>query len=227
MHFAELEEGLALVIVGGARPDAEEEAKLARIIGYLRSRKSLGSYLSFFLAKERAPLSVLSYVHQFPGLVHFVVADRTHHRLLAPALGELHGQRFSGKTPEVAERQREMLRGHVWHMCGLAHQLLAAGGHSSSLVRRGDFVYFFSLWVEEDGRVLPFEGPLTGAGDLAQDTNCYAALVARAFPEKKNLRCFELYGLFLASLAAPTLRRYAELLLEHLRQNFPHFFGKQ
>ncbi len=227
VHFAELDEPLSLVIVGGGRPEADEEAKLARIVGYLRSRKSLGSYLSFFAAKERAPLSVLSYVHQFPGLVHFIAVDRTLHRLLAPSLSELYGQHFAGRGEAVAAQQREMLRQHVWHMCSLSHQLLATGGHSSSLVRRGDFVYYYQLWVEEDGHLLPFDGPLAGAGELVHDTNAYASLVARSFPDRKNLRCFELYGLFLASLAAPTLKKYVELLLDHLRQNFPLFFQKQ
>jgi hypothetical protein len=166
-------------------------------------------------------------VHALPGLVHFLVTDRTNHRVLAPALGELSGQRFANRLPKEAEKQKENLRGHVWRLCGLAHQLLSSGGHSVICVRRGDFVYFFSLWVEEEGRVLPLDTPLLGAGDLSHDTSAYSALLARTFPEKKNLRCFELYGLFLASLAAPTLKRYTELLLESLRQNFPTFFGKQ
>jgi hypothetical protein len=51
VHFAELENGLILVLVCGARPDGEESARLQRIEGYLRSRRSLGSYLSFFVAK--------------------------------------------------------------------------------------------------------------------------------------------------------------------------------
>lgn len=54
VHFAEIDRVLTLVIVSSARPElADEELRLARIRGYLRSRKSLGSYLSFFEAKVR------------------------------------------------------------------------------------------------------------------------------------------------------------------------------
>jgi hypothetical protein len=152
VHFAEIDRVLTLVIVSSARPElADEELRLARIRGYLRSRKSLGSYLSFFEAKVRvklfeccslrsfspqisSPIS-LSYVNQLPGLVHFIVIDRSSHRMLAPGISELYGekkkkkklvwkkfsrvqagQQHANKGPALAAAQQQLLRRHLWRL---------------------------------------------------------------------------------------------------------------
>lgn len=218
VHFAELDASLTLVIVAGARRPPDEDAKLEKIRGYLRSRKSLGAYLSFFGVKEHAHLSMLSYVHQFPGLVHFVVVDRSAHRLVAPSISELFGQRCDERSEELAAQQRELIRSNVWRMCSWAQKLLISGGHSSSLIKQRDFTYYYLLTAEDaDGKALDFDGPLVGLGDLALDTNCYAALAARHFAGVKGVRLFELYGVFLSSLSAATLKRYSEILLEQIK----------
>lgn len=75
-----------------------------------------------------APLS-LAYAQSLPGLVHFLVINRSSHRLLAPQLSEL----FPG-----VPAQQQLLRRSVWQLCALALQ------HGSlvtaSVVRRSDFV---------------------------------------------------------------------------------------
>jgi hypothetical protein len=91
--------------------------------------------------------------------------------------------------------------------------------------QRADFVYYHQLWCEDaDGRVLSLDGPLSTASDLPLDTDAFSSLVSRAFPDKKGVRCFEIYGLFVASLSATTLKKYSELLVESLKTNFPAFF---
>jgi hypothetical protein len=37
----------------------------------------------------------LRYLHQLPGLVHFIYVDRMNNRVLAPTIGPLHGQAYT------------------------------------------------------------------------------------------------------------------------------------
>jgi hypothetical protein len=52
--------------------------------------------MDFFVIKEQTHLSslILAYLHQFPGLVHFILVDRITNRVTAPTIGPLHGQQF-------------------------------------------------------------------------------------------------------------------------------------
>ena len=159
VFFAELWPALTLAIVNSTnKAEPDEENRVARVQGYLRSRKSLAPYFSFFVAKEHTHLSMLSYVHQFPGLVHFILVDRTSHRLIAPSINALYGQKFQLISPELQSLHQDLIKGHVWRLCSMAQQFLAQG-HSQLLLRQSDFLYHFDLWFEDlDGTRLSHDG---------------------------------------------------------------------
>ncbi len=178
----------------------------------------------------------LSYMQQLPGLVHFILVDRTSSRLLAPSITELFGQMHQGRGPQLAEAQKSFLRKHVWKLAAMVrkkkkgrsifffYKLLKAlelwPSSSTYMIRRDDFVYYHNIWCQDaDGHVLPLAQDNLPS-DLSQDVEKYAALSSA-----KNGRVFEIYGLFVATLSSPTLKKYSELLLESLVANFPAFFG--
>jgi hypothetical protein len=59
---------------------------------------------------------------------------------------------------------------------------------------------------------------------LSLDTDAYAQLCSGE-QKKRGVKVLELLALFVASLSAPTLKKYVELLLESLAANFPAFFA--
>ena len=227
VHFSELDAALTLVVVSRG----EQEERLSRVRNYLRSRRALGPYLSFFVAKEHTHLSMLSYAHQYPGLVHFLLIDRVSHRLLAPSLLPLWGQSFEGRSEMSHTQHTALLHAHVWQMCSLAQQQLREG-ILSSLLLRADFNYFHELWAEDhDRHRLSFDSSfsvpssLEAPIDAALDASFFSSLLARQFPGKNNVRCFEIHCLYLGSISSATLKKYNELLLAQLRSEQPTFFA--
>lgn len=55
-------------------------------------RNSLKNYIDYLIIKERTHISILSYLHQLPGLIHFIYVDRSTNRVIAPSIGPVHGQ---------------------------------------------------------------------------------------------------------------------------------------
>lgn len=58
----------------------------------------------------------LPYIHQFPGLVHFVFVDRTRNRVYAPAITALHGQ-GAPLSPAQSAAMRDVLHKRVRFGC--------------------------------------------------------------------------------------------------------------
>jgi hypothetical protein len=79
------------------------------------------------------------YVHQLPGLVHFIYIDRTTNRIIAPIIGPLHGQQYE-QNEETTKHMIGILTKKVWEMCYLAQKHLSLG-YCSMLMKSGEFQY--------------------------------------------------------------------------------------
>ena len=91
--------------------DAEKE-KLWKIRCTLK--KELQSFLEYFVALDRTHLEAnkLSFIHQLPGLTHFIFVDRTNDRLYAPNITSLAGQHYNA-PPHYHKYSKEFLKRQV------------------------------------------------------------------------------------------------------------------
>jgi hypothetical protein len=156
---------------GAGSASAEEQRAALDAVRDELGRSLLKDYAEYLQMRAQVHVSMLNYVYDMPGLVHFIFVDRTAHRVLVPTVTPLHGQDCTVHTPESSARMTSVLRKEIWSMVNFAQSSLVRGS-ISTLVRRGAFLYSSRLWIEDgDGFELIVEHPLFSDAALVRDAN--------------------------------------------------------
>jgi Third Longin domain of FUZ, MON1 and HPS1 len=232
-YFGELQDPISVVIVNsassvrasqrdeqappsdGCTGSAEERDRLTEKQAFIK--RALVNYIDYLVTKERAHLSILSFLHQLPGLIHFIFVDRTAERVLAPTIGPLHGSECAAalnsdsgerEGEDASERMRRILQQEVWQMCYLANRYVSQG-YCSMSVRAGNFRYNYRLWLEDSrGEEVQITQDIAKLG--GERGNMYNELVERT---PRAARCYELYTLFISLVPSHLIFEYERRLV--------------
>lgn len=211
VYATQLSDNISFVMLGNDDLN-KTNAEVTEIRNLMRS--GLRAYFDFFSLKEMHHPSIRPFVHQLPGLVHFIFVDRANNRLVAPVIASLEGRKFA-HPPSYTQKMQRLIQHHVWQLCAEAHERLLQG-YTTMLTKRQDFQYSYRIWFHDakGAYLTPSKLDFSKIESKTCSTYYYRSLINQLQDDLKQsspdstIRCYELYTLYLSTVSAKTIIGY-------------------
>ncbi|KAJ3435277.1 hermansky-pudlak syndrome protein [Anaeramoeba flamelloides] len=193
VYTSELQESTILVLINKKKTITREDVKKEKE----KYRKvSNDFYQRIYQNAEMLgaiPFSITSFDQLFPGLVHFILVDRTNNLVFCP-------------TIPIEQTTGPLIKKKVWDLCSVSQSYLMKGC-SSMTIKLGEWCYSYTLWFEDQNKNLLSIPKVLPVNEIEDSQDFYEDLTSK-LDLGKNVKCWELYTLYTGLLPYETVQHH-------------------
>lgn len=204
VYFARFLDRITLLLLSNAKSETvEEKNAMIQVEGTVQNELASNGYNSYILSMESS-YTMVAYMHMLPGLVHFILVDRTLNRFIAPEIAHLGGDMSAAQ-----------IKKHVWHMCYQATEFLSKGAFEM-VQTNGPFQYSYKmLFMDHNNTVIHPRESRAIEHKAAVTRGFYKHINSTLFPNQ-NIKCYELFCLYIGSISLKMIQKHNDTLISIL-----------
>ena len=203
IYLARFLDRITLVLLSSSTQETPEEKSAMELVETSVQEDLASNYGTYILSMETS-YTMVAYMHQLPGLVHFIYVERTANRFIAPEITSLGG--------DVTQQQ---IKRHVWHMCYQSTEFLSRGA-LEMVQTNGPFQYSYKLFFQDqNGALLQPREQRIVEHKTAVKREFYKNLSEQLFPGQK-VKCLELFCLYIGTMSLKMIQRHNDSLISLL-----------
>lgn len=212
----EYDQMITLVILSSKSEKSEEDLENFEIVEHNIRNAIVDVYVQYLFSMEKS-YTMITHTHQIPGLIHFILADRSMNKVLAPEITSLIGQ--DSDLEEQSPKVYNCIKRHIWNMYYQSQEFLTKG-FFDMIMKYGEFQYSFKLYFEDFNgvRMIPHKKlPIPANKTINRDF--YKTITKTLFPDEGGaVKCYELYCLYVGSVSTKTIELHNEAIIATLNK---------
>jgi hypothetical protein len=177
---------------------------------YKTVSRGLRDSSSFLLVKAQRNFTLGNYLSDFPGIVHFLVINRTQNKIIAPSLGA------QGRSARYCHEIVQTL--------SKFHRRLVQCGYLGGFMKKKDLLYSYKLWFQNQGKVVSPENTVQYTPTQPRSQllcMLYHNMVQHYFGARAQLvECFELLTIHIGEVPLEYVNDSASRLMQVVCADF-------